>query len=42
MTKYIEDQKPKSETCGNSMCVNVMRWIGMRIEKVERRMKGIV
>ena len=26
--------------CGNSMCVNVMRWIGMRIENLERRMKG--
>lgn len=28
------------KACGNSMCVNVMRWIGMRIENVERRMKG--
>lgn len=38
------EQCPDSQrykACGNSMCVNVMRWIGMRIEKVERRMKGI-
>lgn len=27
------------KACGNSMCVNVMRWIGMRIENVERKMK---
>lgn len=33
---------PRYKACGNSMCVNVMRWIGMRIENVERRMKGIV
>lgn len=32
---------PRYKACGNSMCVNVMRWIGMRIENVERRMKGI-
>ena len=25
------------KACGNSMCVNVMRWIGMRIEQVERK-----
>lgn len=31
---------PRYKACGNSMCVNVMRWIGMRIEMVERRMKG--
>ena len=24
------------KACGNSMCVNVMRWIGIRIEIVER------
>lgn len=30
---------PRYKACGNSMCVNVMRWIGMRIENVERRMK---
>ena len=27
------------KACGNSMCVNVMRWIGMRIEMVERKMR---
>ena len=27
------------KACGNSMCVNVMRWIGMRIENVERKMR---
>lgn len=30
---------PRYKACGNSMCVNVMRWIGMRIENVERKMK---
>lgn len=30
---------PRYKACGNSMCVNDMRWIGMRIENVERRMK---
>ena len=25
---------PRYKACGNSMCVNVMRWIGMRIQKV--------
>lgn len=29
---------PRYKAAGNSMCVNVMRWIGMRIELVERRM----
>ena len=29
---------PRYKACGNSMCVNVMRWIGMRIEYVERQM----
>ena len=29
---------PRYKACGNSMCVNVMRWIGMRIELVERKM----
>ena len=29
---------PRYKACGNSMCVNVMRWIGMRIELVERRL----
>ena len=27
---------PRYKACGNSMCVNVMRWIGMRIENVEK------
>ena len=38
-----EEQCPdgaRYKACGNSMCVNVMRWLGMRIENVERRMKG--
>ena len=30
---------PRYKACGNSMCVNVMRWIGMRIELVERKIK---
>ncbi len=37
-----EEECPDShryKACGNSMCVNVMRWIGMRIEQVERKMK---
>ena len=29
---------PRYKAYGNSMCVNVMRWIGMRIEYVERKM----
>jgi len=28
---------PRYKACGNSMCVNVMRWIGMRIEIAERK-----
>lgn len=28
---------PRYKACGNSMCVNVMRWVGMRIELVERK-----
>lgn len=31
---------PRYKACGNSMCVNVMRWIGMRIEMADRRMGG--
>ena len=27
---------PRYKACGNSMCVNVMNWIGMRIEKIEQ------
>lgn len=30
---------PRYKACGNSMCVNVMRWIGLRIEMVERKTK---
>lgn len=30
---------PRYKACGNSMCVNVMRWIGMRIEMAERKMR---
>lgn len=30
---------PRYKACGNSMCVNVMRWIGMRIELAERKTK---
>ena len=26
---------PKYKACGNSMCVNIMRWIGERIQAVE-------
>lgn len=28
---------PRYKACGNSMCVNVMRWIGEQIQKVEER-----
>ena len=28
---------PRYKACGNSMCVNVMRWIGMKIQKIECR-----
>lgn len=31
---------PRYKACGNSMCVNVMRWIGMRIENVERKIRN--
>ena len=37
-----EEECPDShryKACGNSMCVNVMRWIGMRIELTERKIK---
>lgn len=30
---------PRYKACGNSMCVNVMRWIDMRIENVERKIR---
>ena len=29
---------PRYKACGNSMCVNVMRWIGERIDLVEKMM----
>jgi len=29
---------PRYRAIGNSMCVNVMRWIGDRIERVEEAM----
>ena len=40
--KPAEDcpDSPRYKACGNSMCVNVMRWIGMRIEFVEKT-KGL-
>ena len=28
---------PRYKACGNSMCVNVMAWIGQRIQEVEER-----
>lgn len=34
--------RPRYKACGNSMCVNVMRWIGMRIELAERSGKNEV
>lgn len=40
-----EEACPDSQrykACGNSMCVNVMRWLGMRIENVERKMRNEV
>lgn len=39
--KSAEDcpDAPRYKACGNSMCVNVMRWIGMRIELTERKIK---
>jgi hypothetical protein len=30
---------PRYKACGNSMCVNVMRWIGLRIDEEERRIR---
>ena len=40
--KPAEDcpDSPRYKACGISMCVNVMRWIGMRIENVEKT-KGL-
>lgn len=30
---------PRYKACGNSMCVNVMRWIGMQIDRVDKMEK---
>ena len=30
---------PRYKACGNSMCVNVMRWIGERIEEFSNKEK---
>ena len=39
--KKLEDcpDAPRYKACGNSMCVNVMQWIGKRIDMVERKRK---
>jgi hypothetical protein len=36
--KKLEDcpDAPRYKACGNSMCVNVMRWIGMQIDEIEK------
>jgi site-specific DNA-cytosine methylase len=41
--KSVEDcpDSPRYKACGNSMCVNVMRWIGEQIQKVEEKCNGI-
>jgi DNA (cytosine-5)-methyltransferase 1 len=31
---------PRYKACGNSMAVNVMRWIGIRIDAEERRIQN--
>jgi len=31
---------PRYKACGNSMCVNVMAWIGHRIQAVEERIEA--
>ena len=40
--KKLEDcpDAPRYKACGNSMCVNVMRWIGERIDLVEKKEKN--
>ena len=40
--KSAEDcpDAPRYKACGNSMCVNVMEWIGRRIEEMERKTNG--
>jgi DNA (cytosine-5)-methyltransferase 1 len=32
---------PRYKACGNSMCVNVMEWLGRRIEKVKSEELGV-
>lgn len=31
---------PRYKACGNSMCVNVMQWIGKRIDAAEKELKN--
>ena len=31
---------PRYKACGNSMCVNVMQWIGERIDAAEKELKN--
>lgn len=31
---------PRYKVCGNSQCVNVMRWIGQRIDHIDKRWKA--
>lgn len=31
---------PRYKACGNSFCVNVVRWIGIQIDRVERMIKN--
>lgn len=31
---------PRYKACGNSMCINVMRWIGKRIDMVEAKIRA--
>ena len=30
---------PRYKACGNSMCTNVMQWIGLRIDAEERKIQ---
>jgi DNA (cytosine-5)-methyltransferase 1 len=41
--KSVEDcpDSPRYKACGNSMCVNVMRWIGEQIQKVEEKYNAV-
>lgn len=42
--KAAEDcpDAPRYKACGNSMCVNVMRWIGQQIDRNERRENDVL